>query len=73
MTIATFTTIPATTQQAMLSAAGSAKRAASTTGHAATYKSMKLAMTEIESAIEKLSAARNDIETLMRRASEDSK
>lgn len=73
MTIPTYTTIPAITQQAILSAAGSSKRAASTMGHAATYQSMKLAYSDIESAIEKLSAARNDIETLMRRASEADK
>lgn len=70
MTIPTYTTIPAITQQAILSAAGSAKRAASTMGHAATYQSMKHAHNDIESAIEKLSAARNDIQTLMRKASE---
>lgn len=68
-----YISIPSTTQQAILSAAGSAKRAASTTGHAATYQSMKLALAEIEGAIEKLSAARNDIDTLMRRAIEESK
>lgn len=63
-----YISIPSTTQQAILSAAGSAKRAASTTGHAATYQSMKHALSDINNAIEKLSAARNDIETLMRNA-----
>lgn len=58
------TTIPATTQQAMQSAIGSIKRAASATGRAATPAAMKAARIELQHAIDKLHMAHQDFSTL---------
>lgn len=57
-------TIPATTQQAMQSAIGSAKRAAAATGRAATPAAIKAARVELQRAIDKLHMAHRDLSTL---------
>lgn len=67
VTIAPHITIPATTQQAMLSAAGSCKRAAAVTGRAATAAGIKAAHRELCAAADKIIAALSDLETLERK------
>lgn len=57
-------TIPAITQQAMQTAIGSIKRAASATGRAATPAALNVARVELQRAIDRLNEAYSDIAAL---------
>lgn len=57
-------TIPAITQQAMQTAIGSIKRAASATGRAATPAALNAARIELQRAIDRLNEAHDDITAL---------